>query len=346
MKKQVIIILHLGYWFVYLLLVSFIILAMPHGRESFPWMGRILFASPVGHSALLPAILGFYIFYSILFKKYLASRKLLLLTATAILTSIGCGLVTGLMLSVLFGSKIMFNDGWASFIGITILVSFIALMNGIVGLVMRGFIQWIKDIKLREELNKRNYETELALVKSQISPHFLFNTLNNIDVLIQKDAQAASDYLNKLSEIMRFMLYETHSEKIPLSKELSYIVKYIELQKIRTTNPGYVEYTITGNTESHFIEPLLFIPFIENAFKYADNKRIGNAISISFTIEKNRVHFICRNSYTRNVQLSPDHGGLGNDLIKRRLELLYAKTHKLSIVDSDNTYTIDLILQN
>ncbi len=120
---------------------------------------------------------------------------------------------------------------------------------------------------------------ELALVKSQINPHFLFNTINNIDVLISKDAERASAYLNKLSDIMRFMLYETKPAKIPLPKELTYIEKFIELQKIRTTNEHYVNYSIKGDTANFMIPPMLLISFIENAFKYADNKKVENAIN-------------------------------------------------------------------
>ena len=88
---------------------------------------------------------------------------------------------------------------------------------------MQGFITWIDEINMKEELSLKNNEIELALVKSQLDPHFLFNTINNIDVLISKNATAASNYLNKLSEIMRFMLYETKTEKIFLAKELLYI---------------------------------------------------------------------------------------------------------------------------
>jgi len=185
---------------------------------------------------------------------------------------------------------------------------------------------------------------ELALVKSQINPHFLFNTLNNIDVLIQQDAIKASVYLNKLSDIMRFMLYETKTERIELSKELTYIEKYIELQKIRTSNLNYVNYAVEGNTDGLLIAPMLFIPFIENAFKHAENKKMENAINIRIVIKHDRIEFKCENNYSDDNQINHDESGLGNELIQKRLELLYPKKHKLEITNSDNTYKVNLIL--
>src|SRR6185503_21279079 len=126
----------------------------------------------------------------------------------------------------------------------TLMASFfvIAAIHGTIALVIRGFITWYTEIKLKEELAQRNFEMELALIKSQINPHFLFNTINNIDVLITKQPELASLYLNKLSDILRYMIYETKTEKISLATELDYIEKYLELQKIRTTNPNYVNF--------------------------------------------------------------------------------------------------------
>src|ERR1044071_687955 len=114
---------------------------------------------------------------------------------------------------------------------------------------------------------------ELALIKSQINPHFLFNTINNIDVLIAKDSAKASEYLNKLSGILRYMIYETRNEKISLAGELDYIEKYLELQKIRTANPDYVNFQISGEANNLKIAPMILFPFIENAFKHTENKK-------------------------------------------------------------------------
>ena len=135
------------------------------------------------------------------------------------------------------------KNGRSTAVTVIIVMTFIGLICGIVALVIKGFITWFNEIKLKEALKEKNHEMEMALIKSQLDPHLLFNTINNIDALILKDAVAASDYLNKLSDIMRFMLYETKPDKILLSKEIEYIEKYIALQKIRTANRNYVHFT-------------------------------------------------------------------------------------------------------
>ena len=193
-----------------------------------------------------------------------------------------------------------------------------------------------------KQIEQEKHSAQIASLKSQINPHFLFNTINNIDVLIKKDADKASQYLNKLSHMMRFMLYETNTEKIDLKNELSYIESYIELQKIRTTNANYVNYKISGDTHNLQIEPMLFIPFIENAFKHAENKKIDNAVNVSFDIEKNMIRFTCENAYSTETTLKPTHSGLGNDLIKRRLALLYPNNHTFTIEDKNGNYKVTL----
>jgi two-component system, LytTR family, sensor kinase len=346
MKKTAIILLHIGYWVLYLILVSFFIQIMPWNNSHKPSLIRVLFFSQVSTFSFLPGMIGFYSFYLILFRKFLNRKKMAALFFYGIIVSLFSALFTMFILSILFNAKwYMMETGQIT--GMIIFLSLLALVHGIIGLVMKGFISWFGDIKLKEELNKKNYEMELALVKSQINPHFLFNTINNIDVLIEVDAKKASAYLNKLSAIMRFMLYETKTEQIFISKELSYIEKYIELQKIRTTNLHYVNYAVEGNPENLMIAPMLFIPFIENAFKHAENKKMDNAISIKFVIEKDKIIFECENKYAENSNAdNTDAGGLGNELIRKRLMLLYPGKHELKVTTENETYKAKLTLIN
>ena len=144
--------------------------------------------------------------------------------------------------------------------------------------------------------------------------------------------------------MMRFMLYETNTEKIDLRNELSYIESYIELQKIRTTNGNYVHCEIKGDPHRLQIEPMLFIPFIENAFKHAENKKIDNAVNVSFDIENDKIRFTCENAYSTETHLKPPHSGLGNDLIKRRLALLYPNNHTFMVEDKNGIYKVTLTI--
>jgi LytS/YehU family sensor histidine kinase len=220
----------------------------------------------------------------------------------------------------------------------------VAFINGLMGFILRGFITWYREIRLKEELVKRNYEMELALVKNQINPHFLFNTINNIDVMIAKDAKLASDYLNKLSDIMRFMLYETKTELIPIAIELGYIEKYIDLQKIRASNNNYVNYVVDGDTTNVIIAPMLFISFIENAFKHTENKKLDDAINIKISITKEKIVFICENKFSEVHENRSDQNGLGNELIEKRLSLLYPNNHLLEVSSLNSTYKVKLTI--
>lgn len=343
MKKSVVFALHLGYWMMYFLMLFLMYQATQAHLEvsSFPG-GRVMF-NVLLSSAVIPALLGFYSSYVFLFPRFLKKKKILGLFLIGLLVYFTCAIIQDIYLSIVPGPGI-FVEQWDSAIGITITLTFIALVNGVMGLVMKGFITWYGDIKLKEDLNKKNYEMELALIKSQINPHFLFNTINNIDVLIEKDAAKASGYLNKLSDIMRFMLYETKTEIIPLEKELTYIEKYIELQKIRTSNANFIHYSVEGNPSNAVIAPMLFIPFIENAFKHAEDKKMENGLNIKVSIESDSIIFDCENNYSVNEKTKLDQSGLGNELIQKRLTLLYPDKHALEVSDKNGTYKVKLTL--
>lgn len=344
MKKSTVVLLHLGYWLLYLLLVSSFFLVLPNGSREISANGwaRVLFFSPVSIRFILPGLLGFYSFYLFLFPRFLNRKKLIAFFVSAIAVSVICAIIVVLLSYSLFNSNSVNSLAWTEKIAMVLLMAFLILIHGIIGLVMRGFISWYSDIALKTELNRKNYETELALVKSQINPHFLFNTIHNIDVLIEKDAEKASLYLNKLSDIMRFMLYETKNEEIPLAKELLYIEKYIELQKIRSNNPDFVNYTITGHPDKWAIAPMLLISFIENAFKYAENKKTGRSITIAIKITNEQLNFSCENFFDRNHQATD--GGLGNELIGKRLTLLYPQRHQLKTDSNNSIYKVNLCI--
>lgn len=210
------------------------------------------------------------------------------------------------------------------------------------GFLFRTFIEWIKDRKIKTELQKGMIQSQLELLKSKLNPHFLFNTLNNIDILIQDEPQKASDYLKKLSEILRFMLYETDTEHIPLSNEIEHIRKYIDLQKIRTSNNDFVDIQIAGDSCNKYIAPMIIVHFIENAFKYATNKKITNAISVKFEITDKSVSFMCKNHMDSVDLATKEKSGIGIQLIKQRLDLIYQKDYSLNIVEKDNWYIVNL----
>lgn len=219
-----------------------------------------------------------------------------------------------------------------------------ALYSGVAACCVKGCITWYAEIRYKQKLEKKNLETELALLKAQLNPHFLFNTLNNIDILIEKDPQKASIYLKKLSDMIRFMLYKSPSETIPLALEIKYIEQYIELQRIRTLTPDFITFKTNAEHSDLQIAPMLFIPFIENAFKHTTNKKNSNAIAIEILVNKDQISFNCTNITEGSATISEEHSGLGLELIKSRLELLYKGSYKLSIDQGNGRFSIDLAL--
>jgi LytS/YehU family sensor histidine kinase len=290
--------------------------------------------------AFVPGIIVFYACYSMLFGKYLASRKILKFILSVFCVAIPSVILGELIMYFLTGPMVSWTTGTMISMGFVMLLN--ALLNGAIAIGMKSVIHWYGDIRLKEDLKQKNYEMELALVKAQLNPHFLFNTINNIDVLIMQDAQKASQYLNQLSDMMRFMLYETKTQLVTLENELSYIEKYISLQRIRTNNPDYIHYSRKGDTANHKIAPMLFIPFIENAFKHSVQRKEQNVIDIQFMIDEDHIEFTCRNNYILQRPSEEGYNGLGNELIEKRLQLLFKKKYSLQINDAENWYTVHL----
>jgi len=213
------------------------------------------------------------------------------------------------------------------------------------GFLFKACVEWVKDRKLKLELEKDSERSQLELLKSKIDPHFLFNNLNNIDIFIQEDPKLASEYMKKLSDILRFMLYEAGSEKVPLSTEIEYIQKYIDLQKIRTANTNFVKFEINGDVNNKYISPMILIHFIENAFKYASNKKIEDAVVVKFDLSENQLFFFCKNHIYATKEVSSEKNGLGTHLLKQKLDLLYKKNYKLVTKEENNWYIVSLEIQ-
>ena len=343
MRRAVVVFIHCGYWLTYLLLLSVILaIAGTQIRRTPPALPPLF---PLLVLCVAPNLTSFYSFYFLLFPRFLVRRKIFALIIFGASVCLISALSGALISPIFFGfEQVIFSEA-REFFSLTASFFVIAAIHGVIALVIHGFVAWYAEIKLKEELAQRNFEMELALVKSQINPHFLFNTINNIDVLITKNAELASLYLNKLSVVLRYMVYETKSEKISLAKELEYIEKYLELQKVRTSNHDYVNFQIAGDAGELTIAPMILFPFIENAFKHSENKKASNSIRIKVSIEEERLIFECENSYQTNGNGKQDFGGLGNELIKRRLMLTYPEKHSLEIAGSERMYKVKLTLQ-
>lgn len=348
MKKSFVVLIHVGFWTCYFILV-FIALGLYY-RSNHSLFHVMNALKSILLFAFIPSCISYFLYYFLLFPQYLQQKKILLSIIYGILISAGAALIGYILIRYFIESGRIIDmdqggkNGRSTAVRVIIVMTFIGMVCGIVALVIKGFITWFNEIKLKEALKEKNHEMELALIKSQLDPHLLFNTINNIDALILKDTVAASDYLNKLSDIMRFMLYETKPDQILLSKEIEYIEKYIALQKIRTANSNYVHFTITGNADGKQIAPMIFIPFIENAFKHTNNKKLENAISIDISVKTREIQFRCENKFDSKPSVQRPDSGLGNQLIQKRLNLIYPEKHILQVVKTDDLYSINLTI--
>jgi len=196
--------------------------------------------------------------------------------------------------------------------------------------------------KLISETNKTS--TELNYLRKQTNPHFLFNALNSIYSLAYKKSDLVPDAIVTLSEMMRYMLYETDNKAVSLEKEINYIKNYIDLQKLRLNNIENIYLNIHGETRNKLIEPLLLISFIENAFKYGTDYKGAAFVKIKISIEDNILDFWIENKIENHIK-DPNNSGIGLSNIKNRLNILYPNAHQLTIEQSDNKYSVHLNLK-
>lgn len=196
--------------------------------------------------------------------------------------------------------------------------------------------------QLKTELTNQNAVSEMGLLKSQVNPHFLFNTLNNIYSLVYQKSEDAPSAVMRLSELMRYMVYDTNTDNVALEKEINYLKSFIELQLLRLRNKDFAEFNIEGNIYGKTIAPMLLIPFVENAFKHGNKKAANPGIVINLTIEDKSIRFDVTNYYQNGAVNKDEIGGIGIENVKRRLELIHPNSHVLNISQTENQYKTHL----
>ncbi|MFD1000982.1 sensor histidine kinase [Ohtaekwangia kribbensis] len=226
----------------------------------------------------------------------------------------------------------------------TVISISIILVTTMVKLLQR----WTKDNDRIAELNNLTLRMELNELKNQINPHFLFNMLNNVKALIRTDPEKASFVIVKLSEFLRFQLYENNEDKTLLTSEINFLSNFIGLEKIRRDN---LSVSLQSNTDqrvlsSVFVPPNLFTTFVENAIKHSvDLTDTETYIHINIMVENQKLYFTCSNSVSHEYRVADKkNSGLGLVNIKRRLELLYGDSYSLDINAAEHKYTVTLII--
>jgi sensor histidine kinase YesM len=195
-----------------------------------------------------------------------------------------------------------------------------------------------------KQIEQEKLSAQIASLKSQINPHFLFNTLNNIYATALDTSPKSADMVEKLSAMMRYAMRETYKDFVMLEDETNYNNNYIELQKVRLDNSVKIEYNSMNDFASLQIAPMLLIPFIENAFKHGINPEQESHIKINIALQENKLHMVVLNNKVSTQQETTEQSGLGIKNAKNRLELIYPSKHLLTINESDKHFEVSLYI--
>ena len=296
--------------------------------------------------AFLYLMVVFYFFYLVMVPKFLNRKKIELFFGVSFIVVL---IMPFFGYTILFLTRALFEGTFQDFFH---MYSFKTHMSGyfpvltaaVFGSFFGVIITWFKTMNQKAELDKQKLAIELDLLKSKLNPHFLFNTLNNIDSLIHQNSEEASAALIRLSDMMRYLTYETSSDVIALGKEMEYINNFIELHRMRIKAPEDIRFEADGDFNM-LISPALFVPLLENAFKFTSFRSCKPCIDIKLSTNKSVVTFDISNYY-ENGSNPPNgsHSGSGLVNLRKRLDLTYPGKYELKIEPGDSLYHAKLTI--
>lgn len=285
----------------------------------------------------------FYIFYSFLIPKYWRNKKkkefwLLASLTILIIEPAFITLAYPIVLHTIWPEK--FDYTLKSIFVMSVPLSGITLIPGLLGTLCRNLYDSIVTKESRKELEHKNVQSELNTLKSKLNPHLLFNSINNIDSLILTNPELASTLLSKLSDLLRYVVYETEDELVSVKEEISNLNKYIDLETIRLVSPNRVSFK-SQISKDVLIPPMLFFPFVENSFKHSNLNKEGQKLDIAISEGEGKLVFECTNTVVNELK-EKKNKGVGLAIARRRLELLFPGKHELKIREENNEYAVKL----
>ena len=337
-----VVLLHLSFWCVYL--SFFIYQVLSHQREEdIDWL--IVF-TVVGVQLVFALIIG-YLNYFILLPTFLKDKKLgrylfQFFVAFAVLISVRLALGRYLFDGFRGGNDFLYTTRYT--IQVVTTNFFIVIFLGMI----RFAVDWFEFEARQKNVENERLIAELNFLKAQINPHFLFNTLNNLYYLAYTKSSNTTEVIAKLSQMMRYMIYDSNYPLVPLSKEIEYMENYISLERLRLNEQIPIGFTIDGgNPEDFLIAPLIFITFLENAFKHGVSNNHPHAwVNISIKIQGRECVYRVENSKIPFVKPEAEQkSGIGIQNVKRRLELSYPGRHSLAVEDLKDRYSVQLNIQ-
>lgn len=340
MKKQTVILIHFFYWF-YKLIGASLIGQFFYQKVTFDLKD---FTQPLILSSIFLSFLIFYLNYFFVLPKYFKTKqykKAWLGWLALLLLWISLRYLIEEVLFLHFLGVSNYFKGTP-----IIYYMFDNIYYALPPMVISFFLWLINDlIKTQKEntiLQEEKRNAEVSFLRSQVNPHFIFNTMNNIYSLVYHQSDKALPAIEKLSGIMRYVMKDSGGEKIELTKEIGYLRDFIELQSLRSVGEAKVNFTVIGDAEGKMIAPLLLVPFVENGFKHGVLTDEENPFVIKLTIEKKNLTFLCSNRIAGGKK--DESSGIGLENVKRRLELIYPHQYQLNIDHVDKQYTITLTI--
>lgn len=342
MEKKTIIKLHLTFWILVLSLSLF---------NTLVYIGNPLFTTLIISVSLrlICNIFTFYLFYLIVSPGILNKKGISFLIFFELIYLV----VFGFIFSFVFYLPIAFIRSASNPFEYTItkginlvifdVIAYLAIFS-ILGSLSKVSLVWYRNQIRRKDIEKQNISNELAMLKAQINPHFLFNTLNNIKALTKSLPSKAIYSVDKLMGIMHYMFYESSFETVSLEDDIKQINNYLDLERIRYSDPEFIDFKITGDISEIPVPPLIFMPFIENAFKHGNKLSPSPGIEISFNVNKTKIHFEIKNFIKENNDLKNSNSGFGLANIRRRLDLLFENKHELIITNGEKSFSVNLNL--
>ncbi|RZK53128.1 MAG: histidine kinase [Pedobacter sp.] len=341
MNRRLFLYLHIGYWLLVLTQVLLVALGTGVLGTQFDWRLFLSIVLPVKALQTACSALFFYVNYLLLVPYVLKKGNMI----KYILSLLGLFLVFSPLYYVM--EQIVYPlIGWKSYnLDLDFLFAFIValganFLNIFLGLLLSYLMDWRTMRAEKEVAEKEQLKTELAFLKSQVNPHYLFNTINDIYSLTQQQSEEAPEALLKLSEVLRYMLRESDDPYVPLINEIDYLNNVIDLQKIGQKGNSHIDFNVIGQIGRQKIAPLILINFIENAFKHGIFKNSEEPIQISIVIDKQTFHLHLRNKI--NIAKKDRTGGIGLVNVQRRLALIYPNRHKLLIDQQADIFIVDL----
>ena len=327
---------HLGFWLGYLLFFTF------------TWVGieGSYLKSFFYEIIQLPARLGmvyFGLYY--LIPKFLLKRKYGQFTVYLLLAFLGVGIIQSFLDRHVYYYFVHNTTALAPFWDVGYMLRCIVRSNSVfaVAASLKILSFWFQKEQEALQLAQEKTTAELQFLKSQIQPHFFFNTLNTLYGLTLANSKKAPELVLKLSDLMRYMLYETRADSVLLKKEIQYLENYIELEKMRFGNRFNVQFGVNGSLNGQQIPPMLLLPFVENAFKHSLTEAENGAfIAIDLTINTNNLSFKVENTIAQDASTIKEVGGIGLKNVQKRLHLLFPETHQLKILAEQDLYLIHL----